>query len=1205
MRRGNYFRNLAARFKHGSVATLFITTQFIFLLSASGVVSAAPPTGNPAANDSQCYNGSLTSPADCTAASDWGNGNSNSNKSHYREGDSIPYRVVFSNLSTGPHTFTFSYRTTKVNNNNIGSGHAIDYLTSYDATVKNADPCVGVSTCTTPNLFPIPTDPNVLAAGVKQISGSFAMFNGTITNVSPYSLSGPYTGTSTTTLTISFNYDDTQPNPVLAWGGHIASEIDWGLGNGAAGISGSPYHTWQVDLDGLPIGAQDMQLMASSILPVPSIFTTVSSANINVGDFVTDTANLSGPASPLSGTVSFYVCSEGATPCLAGNGTADGAPVAISPGTGTAGTAISPQYQVTEAGKYCFGALYTPDATADYSPIDETDFSQECFTATIPNSTIEIIKDANPNSSQAFTFDTSSNLVATGSFSLADNGTPNTNSKTFTTVAPGTYTVTEQPTSNWDFKSLDCGNNSNVLISGTTATITITGGQSVVCTYTNTERGTINVIKTVDDGGNTTQDASGWNWNLNGTGNYTDGATTPVDVSAGSYTVSEAQQAQSTDYHVTSSSCSDGTTTTYTTPASTTQNVTLAPGENIVCYFTNTRNTGTVTVNKTLVPSNDFGRFDLHINGPTSSTKTDQGNNGSTGAQTVITGSYNVSETAYAGTNMNDYSSTYECTSGNNVIETGSGQTTPNFTVNSNDNIVCTFTNTRLATLTIIKIASPFSSTPFSFTTTGTGLSNFSLTDDSQTTTSNQKPFTDIAPGSYSVTEGTTTGWSLTDLHCNQSSYSANISTGELNVTLSPGENLTCTFTNTELGSISGYKFEVNADSTIVNPLAGITIELLVNGSVKQSTTTGGDGSYSFTGLLPGTFTLEEIMPSSGWTQIYSPGSVNLGAGQVSVNNNFGNFKDVSINGYKFNDLNANGVWNSGEPALSGWTIRLYDSSGKFKGQSVTDSNGEYSITNIGPGNYKLCEVMQAGWVQTFPGNPASPSCQNVSVTESGHSLYGYNFGNVVEDSITISKTNNRPNPTTVGDTVTYTLIVTVPKYSHIVYNAIVIDTPPDNFKVDNSTATAQLTRNGLTTFLNVPDPNYGSPGTWRLGTLMPGDVVVLTYQATIQSNVSDGIYPDLAYVTGFSQPDNGGYQVIGNITNLSSPSTTPFVGTLVSVISPLPIGTYTAPRIVGPPELVNTGTNLLAAQYILPVVLAGGVIIVSRRNAKTGRGDK
>lgn len=76
-----------------------------------------------------------------------------------------------------------------------------------------------------------------------------------------------------------------------------------------------------------------------------------------------------------------------------------------------------------------------------------------------------------------------------------------------------------------------------------------------------------------------------------------------------------------------------------------------------------------------------------------------------------------------------------------------------------------------------------------------------------------------------------------------------------------------------------------------------------------------------------------------------------------------------SISGMKYNDINGNGHKNSGEGGLSGWTIYLDTNKNGVldigEPSTVTDVNGNYSFSNLGPGTYKLAEVMQAGWKQT------------------------------------------------------------------------------------------------------------------------------------------------------------------------------------------------------------------------------------------------
>src|SRR3990172_8091737 len=191
----------------------------------------------------------------------WQNGALNGNQADYFEGDSVPYRLKFGNLSVGSsYWVTIEWDTTKGNDPN--GKHALDYLTSFNAT-ETTDPCSGVVGCDSPHTEAIPDDPN---SSVTQVPGHFTLYNGVITGLSPYTMSGSYTGTSSTSITI--NFTPSVSKPVLAWGGHIGSQIDWGVGNSAVGISGSPYHMRLIDLgltgeDGSG-GNQDRALSAAA-----------------------------------------------------------------------------------------------------------------------------------------------------------------------------------------------------------------------------------------------------------------------------------------------------------------------------------------------------------------------------------------------------------------------------------------------------------------------------------------------------------------------------------------------------------------------------------------------------------------------------------------------------------------------------------------------------------------------------------------------------------------------------------------------------------------------------------------------------------------------------------------------------------------------------------------------------------------------------
>src|SRR5439155_27360964 len=112
------------------------------------------------------------------------------------------------------------------------------------------------------------------------------------------------------------------------------------------------------------------------------------------------------------------------------------------------------------------------------------------------------------------------------------------------------------------------------------------------------------------------------------------------------------------------------------------------------------------------------------------------------------------------------------------------------------------------------------------------------------------------------------------------------------------------------------------------------------------SATTDGTGSYTLT-LSPGTYVVCEVLQPT-WTQSrpantkcaagtgLGPGgyALTVTSGSSSTGNDFGNFQPGTTSGVKFNDLNANGVKDVGEPGLAGWTISAY-----------TDGNGDGTLS--------------------------------------------------------------------------------------------------------------------------------------------------------------------------------------------------------------------------------------------------------------------
>jgi hypothetical protein len=98
-----------------------------------------------------------------------------------------------------------------------------------------------------------------------------------------------------------------------------------------------------------------------------------------------------------------------------------------------------------------------------------------------------------------------------------------------------------------------------------------------------------------------------------------------------------------------------------------------------------------------------------------------------------------------------------------------------------------------------------------------------------------------------------------------------------------------------------------------------------------------------------------------------------------------------AIGGIKFEDLNANGVRDPGEPGLSGFTINLTPASPGTPpvGTATTDSNGNFIFLDVAPGTYTLSEVIQPGFSLTVP------ALNSITVTlAAGGSSIANEFGN-------------------------------------------------------------------------------------------------------------------------------------------------------------------------------------------------------------------
>jgi uncharacterized repeat protein (TIGR01451 family) len=165
--------------------------------------------------------------------------------------------------------------------------------------------------------------------------------------------------------------------------------------------------------------------------------------------------------------------------------------------------------------------------------------------------------------------------------------------------------------------------------------------------------------------------------------------------------------------------------------------------------------------------------------------------------------------------------------------------------------------------------------------------------------------------------------------------------------------------------TISGIVFKDANENTVFDggdaALAVVTLTLK-NGSgvVVGTTTTAADGTYSFSGLPAGNYTVEETQPAGYGTGIQTL-SVTIPAGGSAT----ADFAEItsSIAGFVFADTNNNATRDTAEPGIANVTVTLSgtDAAGASVNRSTTsDANGAYLFADVLGGTYTLTETQPA-----------------------------------------------------------------------------------------------------------------------------------------------------------------------------------------------------------------------------------------------------
>lgn len=178
--------------------------------------------------------------------------------------------------------------------------------------------------------------------------------------------------------------------------------------------------------------------------------------------------------------------------------------------------------------------------------------------------------------------------------------------------------------------------------------------------------------------------------------------------------------------------------------------------------------------------------------------------------------------------------------------------------------------------------------------------------------------------------------------------------------------------------AVEGDTRQANTTTAEQAALTAATNAYKANGTVFYTIGLGQDVDSTF---------LTKLAQSTGGQYYFSPTTDQLNTiyNQISQIISGG-----SISGTVFNDLNANGIFDSSELGIPGALIQLYPAGSSTPTQSISSSSdGTYSLQNVCNGTYTLSQTPPSNWTQTLP---AGGNSYSLAITN-GNALTNENFG--------------------------------------------------------------------------------------------------------------------------------------------------------------------------------------------------------------------
>jgi len=219
---------------------------------------------------------------------------------------------------------------------------------------------------------------------------------------------------------------------------------------------------------------------------------------------------------------------------------------------------------------------------------------------------------------------------------------------------------------------------------------------------------------------------------------------------------------------------------------------------------------------------------------------------------------------------------------------------------------------------------------------------------------------------------------------------------------------------------------------------------------------TDANGNYLFSNLTPGNYYVQFLLPSGYAFTLMNQGSddaldsdagligktdcITLHGGVNNLTVDAGMYETpiASLGDKVWEDLNNNGIQDSGEQGLAYVVVKLHDCGGAVIATTITDANGNYLFTNLNPGDYYVEFVLPTDYVFSAQDQGSDDAVDSDADVNTGKTVCTNLIANendvtwdagmykvaAIHPDIKVEKTASNPNPQD-GDQFSYTITVT------------------------------------------------------------------------------------------------------------------------------------------------------------------------------------